>query len=93
VILPNNTGTRDLIDADNCLALNSQDRVSGAPGVGTEGWGESRVEEIVEALERLYADTELRRRIGAQGAAWILENRRTWSGHAASLKAHLQTLL
>jgi glycosyltransferase involved in cell wall biosynthesis len=93
VIVPNNTGTRDLIDTDNCVALNSQDRVIGPPGVGTEGWGESRVEEIVEALETLYTDTEMRRRIGAQGAAWILENRRTWHDHAASLKAHLQTLL
>jgi glycosyltransferase involved in cell wall biosynthesis len=93
VIVPNNTGTRDLIDADNCVALNSQDQVSGPPGVGTEGWGESSVEEIVEALETLYTDTEKRRRIGAQGAAWILENRRTWSDHAALLKAHLQTLL
>jgi glycosyltransferase involved in cell wall biosynthesis len=93
VIVPNNTGTRDLIGADNCVALSSQDRVNGPPGVGTEGWGESRVEEIVEALEELYTDTEMRRRIGAQGAAWILENRRTWSEHAARLKAHLRTLL
>jgi glycosyltransferase involved in cell wall biosynthesis len=92
VIVPNNTGTRDLIDTNNCVALNSQDRVNGPPDVGTEGWGESRVEEIVEALERLYTDTEMRRRIGARGAAWIVENRRTWRDHAASLKAHLQAL-
>jgi glycosyltransferase involved in cell wall biosynthesis len=93
VIVANNTGTRDLIDTDNCVALNSQDRVTGPSGVGTEGWGESRVEEIVEALETLYADTQMRKRISARGAAWILEHRRTWRDHAASLKTHLQTLL
>jgi glycosyltransferase involved in cell wall biosynthesis len=93
VIVANNTGTRDLIDTDNCVALNSQDRVTGPSGVGTEGWGESRVEEIVEALETLYADTQMRKRISARGAAWILEHRRTWRDHAASLKAHLRTLL
>ena len=47
VILANNTGTRDLIDTDNCLALTSQDPVTGPDGFGTDGWGESRVEEIV----------------------------------------------
>jgi glycosyltransferase involved in cell wall biosynthesis len=93
VILANNTGTRDLIGTDNCVVLNSQDRVSGPPGVGTEGWGESSVEEIVHALETLYTDTQVRRRIGARGAEWVLEHRRTWRDHAAALKGHLQTLL
>jgi glycosyltransferase involved in cell wall biosynthesis len=93
VILANNTGTLDLIDADNCIALTSQDPVTGPPGVGTDGWGESRVEEIVEALETLYTDTERRRRIGARGARWIVEHRRTWREHATLLKNHLLTLV
>ena len=93
VIVANNTGMRDLIDGDNCFPLNSQDRVTGEPGVGTEGWGESRVEEIVAALEKLYTDTQLRKRIGARGAEWILEKRRTWRDHAADLKGHLLTLV
>lgn len=93
VILANNSGMRELIDSDNCMPLNSQDRVHGPPDVATEGWGESRVEEIVQALETLYVDTQRRRRIGARGAQWILEHRRTWRDHAASLKGHLQTLL
>jgi hypothetical protein len=63
------------------------------PDVATEGWGESRVEEIVAALETLYVDTQRRKRVGARGAEWILEHRRTWRDHAASLKAHLRTLL
>ena len=93
VILANNTGVRDLIDGDNCVALNSQDPVRGEPGVGTDGWGESRVEEIVAALESLYTDTQKRKRIGARGAAWILEHRRTWRDHASDLKDHVQSLL
>jgi glycosyltransferase involved in cell wall biosynthesis len=91
--LADNTGMQDLIDTDNCIALRSQDRVTGPPDVATEGWGDSRVEEIVEALETLYVDTQRRRRIGARAAQWILEHRRTWRDHAASLKAHLRTLL
>lgn len=93
VILSNNTGTRDLIDTDNCIALRSQDRVAAQPGVGTEGWGESSVDEIVAALEKLYTDTKLRRSVGARGAEWILQHRRTWRDHAAALKRHVLTLL
>lgn len=93
VIVANNTGTRDLIDTDNCIALTSQGPVTSPPGVGTDGWGESRVEEIVEALETLYTDTQTRKRIGARGAQWILEHRRTWRDHAALLKDHLLTLI
>jgi glycosyltransferase involved in cell wall biosynthesis len=93
VILANNTGTRDLIGTDNCVALTTQDPVTGEPGSGTDGWGESRVEEIVEALEKLYTDTQMRKRIGARGAHWILEHGRTWQSHAAKLKAHILSLL
>ena len=92
VILANNTGTRDLIDTDNCIALSSQGPVTVPQDFGTEGWGESKVEEIVAALETLYTDTQRRKRIGARGAAWILEHRRTWRDHAAALKSHLLTL-
>jgi glycosyltransferase involved in cell wall biosynthesis len=92
VILADNTGMRDLIDSDNCVALRCQDRVDGPSPMTTEGWGESRAEEIVVALESLYVDTQKRKRIGARGADWILEHRRTWRDHAADLKAHLQTL-
>jgi glycosyltransferase involved in cell wall biosynthesis len=93
LIVSDNTGTRDIIDSDNCIALRSQDPIIGPQGMTTEGWGESRVEEIVEALETLYADTQRRKSIAARGAAWILEHRRTWRDHAADLKAHLMTLL
>jgi glycosyltransferase involved in cell wall biosynthesis len=93
VILANNSGMRDLIDAENCIALYSQDPVRAPLGIGTEGWGESRVEEIVEAFETLYVDSEKRRRVGARAAGWMLEHRRTWFDHAASLSEHLRTLV
>jgi glycosyltransferase involved in cell wall biosynthesis len=93
LIVSHNTGVLDLVDTDNCIALKSQGAVTGPPNIGTAGWGESTVEEIVEALEALYTDTHRRRRIGARGAAWILEHRRTWRDHATSLAAHLRTLL
>jgi glycosyltransferase involved in cell wall biosynthesis len=92
VIVASNSGTRDLIDGDNCIALTAQGPVGGESGLGTDGWGESDVGEMVAALERLYTDTAARKRIGQRGAAWIVEHRRTWRDHAASLKAHLKTL-
>jgi glycosyltransferase involved in cell wall biosynthesis len=90
VILANNTGMRDLIDTENCIALRTQHRVNAVDqSLGTEGWGESDVEEIVAALEQLYTDTQLRKRIAARGAQWILERGRTWRDHAGALKSYL----
>ena len=92
VILPNNTGMKDLISEDNCVPLNSQGRVRGPSDLYTSGWGESHVDEIVAALELMYMDTERRKRIGARGAQWMLEHRRTWRDHAADLKSFIQAL-
>jgi glycosyltransferase involved in cell wall biosynthesis len=92
VILADNTGTRDLIDTDNCLALRSQGIVAGPVDVGTDGWGETSVDELVTAFEALYSDTQRRKRIGARGAQWIIEHQRTWRDHASSLKHHLLRL-
>ena len=92
VILAANTGVKDLIADGNSLPLTRQRQVRDYPLSGTQGWGESDVEEIVEALERLYTDTALRRRIGETGAAWIVGEGRTWSNHAAQLKTLLLSL-
>lgn len=88
VILANNTGVRDLIGANNCLVLSAQAPVA-FNSVGTDGWGESSVEEIVSALELLFTDSNARKQIGARGAHWIMEEARTWSHHAAALKSYL----
>jgi len=92
VILAANTGVKDLIAEGNSVPLTRQRTVRDYALSGTEGWGEPDVEEIVNALERLYSDTALRRRIGDAGAAWIVEEGRTWSNHARQLKSLLLSL-
>ena len=57
VILAANTGVKDVIDRGNCIALTKQKPIHDFTECGTEQWGESDVEEIVQALERLYADS------------------------------------
>jgi glycosyltransferase involved in cell wall biosynthesis len=92
LILAANTGVKDLIVEGNALPLTRQSPVKDYEIMGTEGWGESDVEEIVNALERLYSDAALRKKIGQTGAAWIVGHRRTWSNHAQELKSLLLSL-
>jgi glycosyltransferase involved in cell wall biosynthesis len=92
VILADNTGARDLIGNDNCIGVASTVPVNAQAGCGTDGWGESHVDDVLAALEMLYTDTQARKRVGNRGAEWILEQRRTWRDHAAALKAHLLEL-
>lgn len=47
-ILAANTGHLDLIAGENCYPLGRQATVASRPAIGTEGWGESDVEEILE---------------------------------------------
>jgi glycosyltransferase involved in cell wall biosynthesis len=86
VIIPRNSGMTDLIAGGNCLALDRQGPVTHPEGWGTEGWGESDVEEMVEALESLYAAREKREAIGAAAADFIGRHR-SWDAHAAAVKA------
>ncbi len=86
VIVADNTGMKDLITEDNCVRLVHQDIVpQRSPNYSTAGWGESSVDEIVDALEMLYADRGRREAIGASGSRWIREHR-TWQIHATKLK-------
>lgn len=91
VIVGNNTGMKDLITEDNCVALLDQKPVTGIPATDTTGWGESNVDEIVEALEMLYRDRERRKRIGETASRWVSANR-TWQQHAAQLKEFVLSL-
>lgn len=86
VIVGANTGMIDLITDDNCVPLCDQQRVPArSENYHTDGWGESNVDEILEALEMLYADKERREAIGANASRWIREHR-TWQEHASHLK-------
>lgn len=83
VIVARNTGVKDIIEGSNCVALQRQGRVEHPADRGAEGWGESDVEEIVEALEALYRSPERRSVIGAAAAAFM--SARSWARHAAEL--------
>jgi glycosyltransferase involved in cell wall biosynthesis len=85
VIIARNTGMLDMLDGGNAIALDRQTAVSHPQGQGTSGWGESDVEDIVEALERLYVSADLRKQTGARASAFI--RTRTWAEHADALKA------
>jgi len=58
VVLSANTGHLDLIEPGNSYPLHRQSAVKPVPGIGTDGWGESDPEEIVEALEAIYTDRQ-----------------------------------
>lgn len=73
-ILSANTGHLDIIKEGACIPLRRQAPVvADEPGQGTEGWGESDVDEIVEALESVWQDRERAREIGAAGAAHMAQ--------------------
>jgi glycosyltransferase involved in cell wall biosynthesis len=65
--LSNNTGHGDLIAGDSCYVLDDQGPVP-SPDGRTEGWGESSVDQVVETLERIYANRPEAARRGAAGA-------------------------
>lgn len=85
-ILSANTGHLDLLEDGNCYRLDRQQPVggSGAAVGGTPGWGESDVEEILDALERAYSDREDARKRASLGAATL--SRLTWSATADAMK-------
>ena len=75
-IIAANTGQLDLIDDGNCIPLLRQGPVEKTLGFsGTEGWGESDVAEVVDALEMAYSDRRKREEIGVRGALFM----RDWS--------------
>ncbi len=87
-ILSRNTGHLDLIEEDNCYPLDQQGaaqqgREAGMDGIA--GWGESDVDEAVEALERVYAHRSEARERGARGAASV--GRYTWARTAREMKS------
>ncbi|TAG92647.1 MAG: tetratricopeptide repeat protein [Oscillatoriales cyanobacterium] len=73
-ILSANTGHLDLIHSNNCYPLSSQRRVKPtAHFPGIQGWGESDVNEVVEALEQIYTNREESKRRGLAAANFMLD--------------------
>lgn len=85
-ILSRNTGHLDIIADGCCLPLDSQGPVNlPVDNYGTEGWGESSVEEILEKLEFVFQNRDEARRIGAAGARNM--TRFTWDNQIGRLMA------
>ncbi|HEY8573108.1 glycosyltransferase family 4 protein [Phenylobacterium sp.] len=85
-VLSRNTGHLDLIEDGNSYVLQIQRPLSGveAPVGDIEGWGESDPDELVDALERAYADREDARLRGGRGAQTL--SRFTWAETARQMK-------
>ena len=86
VILSRNTGHLDLIHHDEsqptCLTLDDQKPVV-TSDIGTDGWGESQVDEIVDRLEFAYQNRDQLRQIGKQGAEFM--HQYSWERQSAKL--------
>lgn len=89
VVLGRNTGMVDIITDQNCLALDRQGAFTSPKGLGTESWGETDVDEIIDALERLYSSQALRHELALQGAAYM--SKRTWNEHGDALRNAIQS--
>lgn len=88
-ILANNTGHKDLVATGGSFALDRQGSVTLAE-YGTEGWGESDVEEMVEALEAAWANREAARLRGLAGAEALAKL--SWRNQIAQLHDTLAPL-
>lgn len=90
-ILSANTGHMDLIDGQNCYALEQQRGVAGdGTGVGdVPGWGESSVEEIDDKLEQAWRDRNDARRRGERGAAKLAGY--SWARTAEQMRGIVKT--
>lgn len=78
VVLSRNTGHLDLIEADNCYALEFQIPMGEVTGrTDFEGWGESSIDELVAKMEDAYESRDDCMRRGAAAAdfmgAWTWE--------------------
>ena len=73
VVLSANTGHLDLIDEARCYPLRDQRPVAAPEGWGSDGWGESQVDEIDAALEAIWSDREEAGRRGERASAYMQE--------------------
>jgi glycosyltransferase involved in cell wall biosynthesis len=89
VIAAINTGMLDLLNEENSIPLRHQSPVPAPNAFGTDGWGESDLDEIDAALEFAYQDRTAAAARGKRARQWLIENGRTWQQHASKLKQWL----
>jgi glycosyltransferase involved in cell wall biosynthesis len=83
-VLSSNTGHLDVADPDRCFVLERQLPVTPtAKFPGTEGWGESSVDELVAAMEEVRASPAAARKRGDAAARFMLE--RSWTRQSDQL--------
>ena len=70
-ILSANTGHLDLMTEDNCYPLLEQTQLTTQNLTGKEDWRGSNVDELVDALERVYQDRDEANMRSAQGAKFM----------------------
>lgn len=90
-ILSANTGHLDLLAHDGVAASLGRQTQPGRDGTDTTDWGESAVEEIVEALERVWRDREAAKAIGQRGAQ--LMQSMSWRTQIAHLLKEIEPVL
>lgn len=73
VVLSANTGHLDIIRPDNCYPLQNQKPVPASIGIGTEGWGQSDPDELVDRLEEIYANRMQALRKGMAAANFMAD--------------------
>ncbi|MBM3834217.1 MAG: glycosyltransferase family 4 protein [Verrucomicrobia bacterium] len=91
-ILSANSGHLDLLDQAHCYPLHKQGPVAPLPPIviGTEHWGESDVDEVVEALERVYRDRAEAKLKGMAAANFMRDW--SWERRYQEFLGHLATL-
>ena len=83
-ILAANTGQLDFANPDICYLLEKQTSAQATATMpGVEGWGESDLEEIVTALERIYCNPEKGRQCAQRAAIRMLDF--TWEKQVTEL--------
>jgi glycosyltransferase involved in cell wall biosynthesis len=91
-ILSANTGHLDLLQNGAARALRHQVKPRAPVGFrGIEGWGESNVEEAVDALEAIYVDRTEAAETGRQGATLLATM--SWARQTGLLKAAIRPFL
>jgi len=91
-ILSSNTGHLDLLQNGAARALKSQGRPRAPVGIrGIDGWGESDVEEAVNALEAIYVDRAEAAKTGCRGAALLAGI--SWARQTGLLKDAIRPFL